>query len=179
MRIWKYQYTMQAHVSRNYYIPSNEIPHSFLLQQEFKIKYRRFGHMNGFSLLSGVTSQMTNNKTKRRWNPHIIFSIIYYPSLAIKMYSHFNAHNHIHIIKHWNPTSSNSRTGNSNLWDFIALMMEIASTSETLVNFYQTVWHYNPEDSHLQHTICLPRTSTPPCLTLHCTNNSLYSHNYS
>jgi hypothetical protein len=29
----------------------------------------------------------------------------------------------------------------------IALMMEIVSTSETLVNFYQTTWHYNSEDS--------------------------------
>jgi hypothetical protein len=28
-------------------------------------------------------------------------------------------------------------------------MMEAASTSETLVNFYQTTWRYNPEDSHL------------------------------
>jgi hypothetical protein len=27
---------------------------------------------------------------------------------------------------------------------------EGASTSETLVNFYQTTWRYNPEDSHLQ-----------------------------
>jgi hypothetical protein len=24
-----------------------------------------------------------------------------------------------------------------------------ARSSETLVNFYQTIWHYNPEDSHL------------------------------
>jgi hypothetical protein len=31
----------------------------------------------------------------------------------------------------------------------IALMMEVRSTSETLVNFYQTTWHYNPEDNHL------------------------------
>jgi hypothetical protein len=31
-----------------------------------------------------------------------------------------------------------------------ALMMEAASTSETLVNFYQTTRRYNPEDSHLQ-----------------------------
>jgi hypothetical protein len=31
----------------------------------------------------------------------------------------------------------------------IALMMEAASTSETLVNFYQTTWRYNPEDSYL------------------------------
>jgi hypothetical protein len=31
----------------------------------------------------------------------------------------------------------------------IALMMEVARTSETLVNFSQTTQHYNPEDSHL------------------------------
>jgi hypothetical protein len=29
------------------------------------------------------------------------------------------------------------------------LMMEAASTSETSVNFYQTTWRFNPEDSHL------------------------------
>jgi hypothetical protein len=34
----------------------------------------------------------------------------------------------------------------------IALMMEAARTSETLVNFYQTTRRYNPEDSHL-HTL--------------------------
>jgi hypothetical protein len=28
-------------------------------------------------------------------------------------------------------------------------MMEAARTSEMLVNFYQTTWRYNPEDSHL------------------------------
>jgi hypothetical protein len=32
------------------------------------------------------------------------------------------------------------------------MMMEAASTSETLVNFYQTARHYNPEDSHLEAT---------------------------
>jgi hypothetical protein len=32
----------------------------------------------------------------------------------------------------------------------IALMMEAASTSETLVNFYHTTRRYNPEDSHLR-----------------------------
>jgi hypothetical protein len=32
----------------------------------------------------------------------------------------------------------------------IALMMEAARTSETLVNFYQTTRRYNSEDSHLQ-----------------------------
>jgi hypothetical protein len=31
----------------------------------------------------------------------------------------------------------------------IALMMEAARTSETLVTFYQTTRRYNPEDSHL------------------------------
>jgi RNase adaptor protein for sRNA GlmZ degradation len=33
--------------------------------------------------------------------------------------------------------------------DIRALMMEAARTSETLVNFYQTTRRYNPEDSHL------------------------------
>jgi hypothetical protein len=32
----------------------------------------------------------------------------------------------------------------------IALMMEAARTSETLVNFYQTTRCNNPEDSHLR-----------------------------
>jgi hypothetical protein len=32
----------------------------------------------------------------------------------------------------------------------IALMMEAARISETLVNFYQITWRYNPEDSHLR-----------------------------
>jgi hypothetical protein len=32
----------------------------------------------------------------------------------------------------------------------IALMMETARTSETLVNLYQTTRRYNPEDSHLR-----------------------------
>jgi hypothetical protein len=35
----------------------------------------------------------------------------------------------------------------------IALMMEAARTSETLVNFYQTTRRYNPEDSHLHNLI--------------------------
>jgi hypothetical protein len=30
----------------------------------------------------------------------------------------------------------------------IAMMMEAASASETSVNFYQTTWRYNSEDSH-------------------------------
>jgi hypothetical protein len=29
------------------------------------------------------------------------------------------------------------------------MMMEAARTSETLVNFYQTIRRYNPEDRHL------------------------------
>jgi hypothetical protein len=31
----------------------------------------------------------------------------------------------------------------------LALMMEAARTSEMLVNFYQTIRHYNPKDSYL------------------------------
>jgi hypothetical protein len=34
-------------------------------------------------------------------------------------------------------------------------MMETASTSETSVNFYQTTWRNNQEDSHLHWVICL------------------------
>jgi hypothetical protein len=37
----------------------------------------------------------------------------------------------------------------------IALMMEAARASETLVNFYQTTRRYNPEDSHLRFFTCL------------------------
>jgi hypothetical protein len=32
----------------------------------------------------------------------------------------------------------------------IALMMEAARTCETLVNIYQTTYHFNPENSHLR-----------------------------
>jgi hypothetical protein len=38
----------------------------------------------------------------------------------------------------------------------IALMMEAARTSETLVNFYQTTRRYNPEDSHLGKAVYSP-----------------------
>jgi hypothetical protein len=41
----------------------------------------------------------------------------------------------------------------------IALMMEAARTSQTLINFYQTIRRYNPEDSHLYvNEICFPKT---------------------
>jgi hypothetical protein len=43
----------------------------------------------------------------------------------------------------------------------IALVMEAARTSETLVNFYQTTRHYNPEDGHLLYTQCLPYIRLP------------------
>jgi hypothetical protein len=53
-----------------------------------------------------------------------------------------------------------------------ALMMEAASTSEMSVNFYQTTWNYNPEDSHLQNTTSVvgsPHTNThyPRRMKLH------------
>jgi hypothetical protein len=35
----------------------------------------------------------------------------------------------------------------------LALLMETASTSDTVVNFYQTTRRYNPEDSHLRNFI--------------------------
>jgi hypothetical protein len=35
------------------------------------------------------------------------------------------------------------------VYQLIALMMEAASTSETSVNFHQTAWCNNPEDSRL------------------------------
>jgi hypothetical protein len=34
--------------------------------------------------------------------------------------------------------------------EYTTMMMEAVSTSETLVNFYQTTWRSIPEDSHLQ-----------------------------
>jgi hypothetical protein len=37
----------------------------------------------------------------------------------------------------------------------IAMMMEAARTSETMANFYQTTWRYNPEDSHLRFALKL------------------------
>jgi hypothetical protein len=35
----------------------------------------------------------------------------------------------------------------------IALVMEAASTSETSVNFYQTILRNNPEESHLNYKV--------------------------
>jgi hypothetical protein len=40
----------------------------------------------------------------------------------------------------------------------IALMMEAARTSETLVNFYQITRCYNPEDSNLHERLTFART---------------------
>jgi hypothetical protein len=56
------------------------------------------------------------------------------------------------------------------------LMMEAASTSETLVNFYQITWSNNPRDSHLLVKFCFTnipfskgifnRTGKYPCNVL-------------
>jgi Na+/phosphate symporter len=42
----------------------------------------------------------------------------------------------------------------------IALMMEAARTSETLVNFYQATRGYIPEDSHLHFLTCFSAEKT-------------------
>jgi hypothetical protein len=42
------------------------------------------------------------------------------------------------------------------------VMMEAASTSETLVNFYRTTRRYKPEDSHLQ---TIPSSYSKGCHT--------------
>jgi hypothetical protein len=44
----------------------------------------------------------------------------------------------------------------------IALMMEAVSTSEILVNFYQTTQRNNTEDSHL-HTHCCENVKASLC----------------
>jgi hypothetical protein len=43
----------------------------------------------------------------------------------------------------------------------IVLMMEAASISETLVNFYQTARRYNPDDSHLKMRCLSPGIKRP------------------
>jgi hypothetical protein len=35
----------------------------------------------------------------------------------------------------------------------VTLMVKAANTSEMSVNFYQTIWRYNPEHSHLQNVL--------------------------
>jgi hypothetical protein len=45
---------------------------------------------------------------------------------------------------------SYGRSSPTSILRVIALMMDAARTSDTLVNFYWTARHYNPEDSHLR-----------------------------
>jgi hypothetical protein len=42
-----------------------------------------------------------------------------------------------------------ARSSCTEIKDSVALMMEAASASETLVNFYKTARRNNPEDSHI------------------------------
>jgi hypothetical protein len=58
-------------------------------------------------------------------------------------------------------------------WDVVVMMVEAVSTSETSVNFYQTKWRNNPEDSHLHtrrrenpksHIVNLYVDATPHCV---------------
>jgi hypothetical protein len=62
----------------------------------------------------------------------------------------------------------------------ITLMMEAASTSEMLINFYQPTQHYNPEDSHLHELTFIQNLRGEKYLTsdrirdaLHCVCNDV------
>jgi hypothetical protein len=45
----------------------------------------------------------------------------------------------------------------------VAPMMEAASTSETLVNFYQTTLRYNSEDSHILILVLITKSIRERC----------------
>jgi hypothetical protein len=55
------------------------------------------------------------------------------------MFTHLYVHNAALVFLYHSDSSS-----------LIALIMEAARSSETLVNFYRTTRRYNPEDSHLR-----------------------------
>jgi hypothetical protein len=55
----------------------------------------------------------------------------------------------------------------------IALMMEAARASETLVNFYQTTRHYNPEDNHLR-THCRENLESYKLINVPCLKTRLH-----
>jgi hypothetical protein len=56
----------------------------------------------------------------------------------------------------------------------IALMMEAAGSSETVVNFYQTPWRNNPEDGHL-HTHCRENLKSHICIILHFNGSMIHT----
>jgi hypothetical protein len=69
----------------------------------------------------------------------LVFGIQIY--LIVSTIKVFYGHtNELHIIL-------NNRKNFGSMYN--TLMMEVASTSEISVNFYQTPWHNSPEDNHL------------------------------
>jgi hypothetical protein len=57
----------------------------------------------------------------------------------------------------------------------ITLVMEAVSTSKTLVDLYQTVQHYNPEDSHL-HTHRREDLKSQCCLVRNSELSKMFPH---
>jgi hypothetical protein len=90
-----------------------------------------------------------------RWSnlPRVVLNEVVYYTRRITLY------NKRICGSHGGEYEDGCLLGCSAMWSgrLHALMMEVARTSETLVNFYQTTRRYNPEDNHLplQYCCCL------------------------